>query len=148
MYPQGHVRKCLTVGVRSTLNMDSTVTEQDFECIKLNRVEQQTGFHSFSLLFTVHVIWLFEFLPWLPHSDGLQTDTGRTKDSFWSKLIFVRVCLIWGFAAVNRPHDQCKSYKGQHLTGASLQVQKFSPLSSRQEHGSIQAGMVQEELEF
>ena len=27
-----------------------------------------------------------------------------------------------------------------------LQVQRFSPLSSRQEHGSIQAGMVQEEL--
>ena len=29
---------------------------------------------------------------------------------------------------------------------AGLQVQRFSPLSSRQEHGSIQAGMVQEEL--
>jgi hypothetical protein len=27
-----------------------------------------------------------------------------------------------------------------------LQVQRFSPLSSRQEHGSIQTGMVQEEL--
>jgi hypothetical protein len=27
-----------------------------------------------------------------------------------------------------------------------LQVQRFSPLSSRQEHGSIQAGIVQEEL--
>jgi hypothetical protein len=27
-----------------------------------------------------------------------------------------------------------------------LQVQRFSPLSSRQEHGSIQAGMVQEEM--
>ena len=27
-----------------------------------------------------------------------------------------------------------------------LQVQRFSPLSSRQEHDSIQAGMVQEEL--
>ena len=30
--------------------------------------------------------------------------------------------------------------------GAGLQVQGFSPLSSRQEHGSIQAGMAQEEL--
>jgi len=30
--------------------------------------------------------------------------------------------------------------------GADLQVQRFSPVSSRQEHGSIQAGMVQEEL--
>jgi hypothetical protein len=32
------------------------------------------------------------------------------------------------------------------LIGAGLQVQRFSPLSSRQEYGSIQAGMVQEEL--
>jgi hypothetical protein len=46
---------------------------------------------------------------------------------------------------VNRYHDQGKSYKGQHLIEAGLQVQRFSPLSS-QEHGSIQAGMVQEEL--
>jgi hypothetical protein len=30
--------------------------------------------------------------------------------------------------------------------GAGLQVQRFSPLSSRQEHSSIQAGLVQEEL--
>jgi hypothetical protein len=33
--------------------------------------------------------------------------------------------------------------KKQHLIGAGLQVQIFNPLSSRQEHGSIQAGMVQ-----
>ena len=36
--------------------------------------------------------------------------------------------------------------KKQHLIGAGLQVQRFSPLSSRWEHGSIQAGMVQKEL--
>ena len=42
--------------------------------------------------------------------------------------------------------DQGKSYKKQHLIGASLQVQRFSSLSSRQEHGSIQAVMVQAEL--
>jgi hypothetical protein len=47
---------------------------------------------------------------------------------------------------VNRHHDQGKSNKGQHLIGAGLQVQRFNPLSSRQEHDSIQAGMVQEEL--
>jgi hypothetical protein len=48
-----------------------------------------------------------------------------------------------------QPHrGQGKSYKGQHLIGAGLQVQRFSALSSRQEHGSIQAGMVQEELRF
>jgi hypothetical protein len=34
----------------------------------------------------------------------------------------------------------------QHLIGAGLQVQRFSPLSSRWEHGSIQAGIAQEEL--
>jgi hypothetical protein len=47
---------------------------------------------------------------------------------------------------VNRHRDQGKSYKRQHLIGAGLQVQRFSPLSSRREHGSIQTGMVQEEL--
>jgi hypothetical protein len=47
---------------------------------------------------------------------------------------------------MNRHHDQSNSYKGQHLVGAGLQRQQFSPVSSRQEHGSIQAGMVQEEL--
>jgi hypothetical protein len=32
------------------------------------------------------------------------------------------------------------------LIGAGLQIQRFSPLSSRGEHGSIEAGMMQEEL--
>jgi hypothetical protein len=36
--------------------------------------------------------------------------------------------------------------KKKHLIGASLQVQRFSPLSSMWEHGSIQAVMVQAEL--
>ena len=36
--------------------------------------------------------------------------------------------------------------KGQYIIGAGLQVQRFNPLSSRQEHESIQPGMVQEEL--
>jgi hypothetical protein len=35
--------------------------------------------------------------------------------------------------------------KLQHLIGAGLYVQRFSPLSSRWEHGSIQEGKVQEE---
>jgi hypothetical protein len=54
-------------------------------------------------------------------------------------------CLSWVFTAVNRHHDQGKSYK-KHLIGAGLQAQRFSPLSSRQEHGSIQGGMAQAEL--
>jgi hypothetical protein len=50
---------------------------------------------------------------------------------------------------VNRHHDQCKSYEGQHLIGVRLQVQRFSLLSSRWEHSSVQVGMVQaESLEF
>ena len=32
---------------------------------------------------------------------------------------------------MNRHHDQGKCYKKQHLIGAGLQVQRFSPLSSR-----------------
>ena len=55
-------------------------------------------------------------------------------------------CISQGSTAVNRHHDQGKSYKKQHLIGAGLQVQRFSPLSSRWEHGSVQAGMVQEDL--
>jgi hypothetical protein len=34
----------------------------------------------------------------------------------------------------------------KYLIGAGLQVQRFSHLSSRWEHGSAQTGMVQEEL--
>jgi hypothetical protein len=45
---------------------------------------------------------------------------------------------------VKRYHDQGNFYKGQHLIGAGLQVQRFSPLSSSGDHGSIQAGMVLE----
>jgi hypothetical protein len=36
--------------------------------------------------------------------------------------------------------------KKQHLIGAGLQIQRFSPLPSKWEQGSIQAGMVQEQL--
>jgi hypothetical protein len=43
-------------------------------------------------------------------------------------------------------HDQSNSYKGQHLVGAGLQVQRFSPLSSKQEYGSVQATMGLKEL--
>jgi hypothetical protein len=53
-------------------------------------------------------------------------------------------CLSLGFTAVNRHHDQGNAYKGQHLTGSGLQVQRFSLLSSRWEHGSVQAGLAQE----
>jgi hypothetical protein len=59
------------------------------------------------------------------------------------KAVLVKVSI-----AVKRDHDQSNSYKGQHLIGAGLQVQRFSPLSSRQEHGSIQADVRLEELKI
>ena len=42
----------------------------------------------------------------------------------------INLCLSLGFIAVKRHHDQGNSYKGKHLTGAGLQFQRFSPLSS------------------
>ena len=45
---------------------------------------------------------------------------------------------------VKRHHDQGDSYKGKHLIGASLQDQRFRPLSSWQETGSMQAGIALE----
>jgi hypothetical protein len=33
---------------------------------------------------------------------------------------FMKYCLSYGFTAVNRHHDQGKSYKKQHLIGAGL----------------------------
>jgi hypothetical protein len=42
-------------------------------------------------------------------------------------------CPSLGFIAVKTCHDQGNSYKDKHFIGASLQVQRFSPLSSWQE---------------
>jgi hypothetical protein len=55
--------------------------------------------------------------------------------------VLVRVLLLWTDTVT-----KASLIKKQHLIGAGLQVQRFSPLSSRWEHGSIQAGMAQEEL--
>jgi hypothetical protein len=35
--------------------------------------------------------------------------------------------------AVKKHHDQCNSYKGQHLIGTGLQILRLSPLSSKWE---------------
>ena len=48
--------------------------------------------------------------------------------------------------ATKRHHEQGNSYNGQCLIGADLQVPGFSPLSSWQEHGSVQTGKELEEL--
>ena len=50
--------------------------------------------------------------------------------------------LIGVLVSVKRHHDQGNSYKEQHLIGAGLQFQRFSPLALWQEHGTVQAGMV------
>ena len=57
-----------------------------------------------------------------------------------SLTVLVRGCIV-----VKRHNDQGNSYKGKHLIGASLQVQRFSPLSSKQEHGRAQIGLALEE---
>ena len=56
-------------------------------------------------------------------------------------IVSVRVSI-----AVKRHHDQGNSFRGQHLIGAGLQVQRFSPSSSRREYDSIQAVIVKKEL--
>jgi hypothetical protein len=61
------------------------------------------------------------------------------ENSVW--LFCLRVSI-----AVKKHHYQGNSYKGQHLVGTGLQVQRFSPLSSRPEHDRVQAGMVLEEV--
>ena len=53
---------------------------------------------------------------------------------------------VLGLRACATTARQGNSYKNTIQFRAILQLQRFSPLSLRQEHGSIQAGMVQEEL--
>jgi hypothetical protein len=47
---------------------------------------------------------------------------------------------------VNRYYGHGKSYKGHHLIGDGSLVQRFRPLSSKKEHGRVQADIMQEEL--
>jgi hypothetical protein len=48
---------------------------------------------------------------------------------------------------MKRHHDYDNSYKEQHLIGAGLQFQRFSPLSSWREHGSVRADIAVFRLE-
>jgi hypothetical protein len=52
----------------------------------------------------------------------------------------LKAVLVRGFIVVHRHHDQELFLERQHLNGAGLQVQRFSPLSSRQEQGRHGAG--------
>jgi hypothetical protein len=64
-----------------------------------------------------------------------------SEQFFYFKLVLVRVLLLWTDTIT-----KASLIKNQHLIGAGLQVQRFSPLSSRWEHRSIQAVMAQEEM--
>jgi hypothetical protein len=44
----------------------------------------------------------------------------------------------------HRHYDHGKSYKRKHLTGAGLQVHRFSPSSHGRKHGSMQVDMMLE----
>ena len=46
--------------------------------------------------------------------------------------IFYVFCLNLGYFAVKRYHDQDNSYKGEHLIGGGVQIQRFNLLSLRQ----------------
>ena len=84
-----------------------------------------------------------------PHQDSecVKHTSEQTPDRALAKVTTVTATvLIWVSIALKRHHDQGNFYKGQHLIGTGLQVLRFSPSSSRQEHGSIQADMVQEKL--
>jgi hypothetical protein len=63
-------------------------------------------------------------------------------------LLFINIVLVRVSIVVKRHHDRGNSYKGKYLTGAGLQFQRFSLLSSRQKACSIQADMELEELKF
>ena len=49
----------------------------------------------------------------------------------YTQLFLIYSVLVRVSIALKRHHDQGNSYKGQHLIGADLQVQRFSPLTSR-----------------
>ena len=113
---------------------DNILSKESFKSL----VELPTGFMK--LQDVLAELWLNSDTKASMSLDHLLLGLSRCPDRQKS------VCLSQGFTAVNRHHDQDNSYKGQHLIGIGLQVQRFSSLSSRWEYGSIQADMVQKEL--
>ena len=63
-----------------------------------------------------------------------------------SQPYIVRPCLNQGLTAVNRHHDQGKSYKGQHLMGPAYSFRGSVHYHHGGKHGNMQADMVLEEL--
>ena len=71
-----------------------------------------------------------------PRNIHLQLDMAEHISPALRKLgVLVRILLLYRDTMTKATHKQ-------HLIEAGIQSQRFSPLSSRQEHGSIQAGMV------
>ena len=64
---------------------------------------------------------------WTPPWDSFQSSVvlcfSITLVTSFSMYVLVRVSI-----AANKHHDQGKSYKGKHLIGAGLQIQRFSLL--------------------
>ena len=72
-------------------------------------------YHETNDLTSLLWVQLDHILPWGLFSISWTINT--------SKLLY--------FTAVNRHHDQGKSYKGQHIFRGSLQIKRFSPLLPR-----------------
>ena len=60
--------------------------------------------------------------------------------------VLVRLLLLWTDTMTKASLKKKK--KNQHLIGPGLKIQRFSPLSSRWEHGSIQVGIHRRSWEF
>ncbi|XP_063135216.1 copine-5 isoform X3 [Rattus norvegicus] len=86
-------------------------------------------------------------------TDGVISDMAQTKEAIVNAAKLPMSIIIVGVgqaefdAMVELDGDDVRiSSRGKLAERDIVQLQRFSPLSSRREHGSIQAGMVQEEL--
>jgi hypothetical protein len=93
---------------------------------------ESTEFHSFSR-------YQLEITFWLGEGFVFTSPFHKKRDD--KESVLARVLLLW-------IDTMTKATLKMTLIGAGLQVQRFSLLSSRLEHDSIQAGMVQKELRF
>ena len=71
----------------------------------------------------------------------MQSGVSRPDPKALSRLEQTWISLQSGKAVTKK-----SSYNRKHLIGAGLQFQRFSPLSSRWEQGSIHADIVQKQL--
>jgi hypothetical protein len=68
------------------------------------------------------------------------------EETFMLDICLWAYCLSKGFIAVSKHHDQDKCYKGLHLIGLAYMFRDSAHCHQGRKIGSIQAGMVQEEL--